>query len=181
MRFREALDKALYWLLVTLMAVMVVNVLWQVASRFVLKSPSSFTDELARFLLIWVSLLGASYVTGKKLHLAIDILPSKLQGKKQRNLNVLINLLVALFSVLVLVWGGIKLVYITLSLNQTSAALNVPLGYVYLALPLSGLIITYYSLTNLTEKREAPKEIGQELAQRPITEDELKDTERLHA
>lgn len=164
MKFREALDKALYWLLVILMSVMVVNVLWQVGSRFILKSPSSFTDELARFLLIWISLMGASYVTGKRLHLAIDILPSKLHGKKQRNLSILINVLVAAFALLAMVWGGVKLVYITLTLNQTSAALNVPLGYVYVVLPLSGLIIAYYSLVNLTEKREEPEEIGSEIA-----------------
>lgn len=143
---------------------MVLNVLWQVGSRFILRSPSSFTDELARFLLIWVSLLGASYVTGKKMHLAIDILPAKLEGKKQRNLNVLINVLVALFALFAMVWGGIKLVYITLTLNQTSAALNVPLGYVYLVVPLSGLIIIYYSIMNLTERREDLVELGKEIA-----------------
>jgi TRAP-type C4-dicarboxylate transport system permease small subunit len=146
------------------MAMMVLNVLWQVGSRFILRSPSSYTDELARYLLIWVSLLGASYVTGKKMHLAIDILPSRLHGKKQRNLNVLINVLVAIFALLTMVWGGIKLVYITLTLNQTSAALNVPLGYVYMAVPLSGLIIIYYSIMNLTEKNEDPVELGKDLA-----------------
>jgi TRAP-type C4-dicarboxylate transport system permease small subunit len=164
MKFRKRLDSTLYWLLVVLMAIMVLNVLWQVGSRFILRSPSSYTDELARFLLIWVSLLGASYITGKKMHLAIDILPSKLHGKQQRNLNVLINVLVAIFAFFAMVWGGIKLVYITLTLNQTSAALNVPLGYVYLAVPLSGLIIIYYSIMNLTEKNEDPVELGKDLA-----------------
>lgn len=164
MKFRERLDSTLYWLLVILMSLMVLNVLWQVGSRFILRSPSSYTDELARFLLIWVSLLGASYVTGKKMHLAIDILPSKLEGKKQRNLNVLINVLVAVFALFAMVWGGIKLVYITLTLNQTSAALNVPLGYVYLVVPLSGLIIIYYSIMNLTAKPEDPVELGKEIA-----------------
>ncbi|GAB3533865.1 TRAP transporter small permease [Pontibacter brevis] len=164
MKFRERLDSTLYWLLVGLMAFMVLNVLWQVGSRFILRSPSSFTDELARFLLIWVSLLGASYVTGKKMHLAIDILPAKLEGKKQRNLNVLINVLVALFAFFGMVWGGINLVYITLTLNQTSAALNVPLGYVYLVVPLSGIIIIYYSIMNLFEKPEDPVELGKEIA-----------------
>ncbi|MHA6249306.1 TRAP transporter small permease [Pontibacter sp. CAU 1760] len=166
MKFKERLDSGLYWLLVTLMAVMVLNVLWQVGSRFILRSPSSFTDELARFLLIWVSLLGASYVTGKKMHLAIDILPSKLEGKKQQNLHVLIHTLVALFAFFAMVWGGIKLVYITLTLNQTSAALNVPLGYVYMVVPLSGLIIIYYSIINLRDKPATPVEIGEAIGKK---------------
>jgi len=142
---------------------MVLNVLWQVGSRFILRSPSSFTDELARYLLIWVSLLGASYVTGKRMHLAIDLLPARLEGKKQRNLNVLIHVLVAVFALLAMVWGGINLVYITLTLRQTSAALNVPLGYVYMVVPLSGLLIMYYSLAGLTESPEEPEEIGKEM------------------
>lgn len=164
MKLRRAIDHTLYTALVVLMAIMVLNVLWQVASRYLVGSPSSFTDELARYLLIWVGLLGASYVTGKKMHLAIDILPSTLQGKKERNLNIFINTIVALFAFFVMVWGGIKLVYITLTLEQTSATLNLPLGYVYSVLPLSGLIIIYYSIVNLTEKREDPEELGKELA-----------------
>ncbi|GHA74793.1 TRAP transporter small permease [Pontibacter akesuensis] len=164
MKLRKTVDSVLFTLLVVLMSVMVLNVLWQVASRYVVQSPSSFTDELSRYLLIWVGLLGASYVSGKKLHLAIDIVPSKMQGKGARNLNIFIHLLVALFAFFVMVWGGINLVYITLTLGQTSASLGLPLGYVYTALPLSGLLIIFYSLMNLTEKEEDPEEIGKELA-----------------
>ncbi|MCC9168488.1 TRAP transporter small permease [Pontibacter harenae] len=161
---RKTIDKMLFTTLVVLMSVMVLNVLWQVASRYLVRSPSAFTDELARYLLIWVGLLGASYVSGKKMHLAIDILPSKMAGKGARNLNIFIHLLMALFAFFVMVWGGIKLVYITLTLDQTSASLGIPLGYVYTVLPLSGLLIIFYSLVNLTEKEEDPEEIGREMA-----------------
>ena len=160
---RKKIDSFLFIFLVFLMSFMVLNVLWQVASRYLLRSPSSFTDELARFLLIWVGLLGAAYVTGKKLHLAIDIIPSKLTGKGAKNLNIFINLTVALFAALVMVWGGLRLVYLTLTLNQTSAALNMPLGYVYSVLPLSGLIIIYYSILNLLEDPKESEVIGKEM------------------
>lgn len=150
MKLRQQIDKILYWTLVILMGLMVINVLWQVASRYIVQSPSAFTDELARFLLIWVGLLGAGYATGKKLHLAIDLLPTKLEGKASgKRLNILINCVVALFAVFVLIWGGANLVYITLVLEQPSAALGVPLGYVYTVIPLSGLLILYYSIHNL--------------------------------
>ena len=62
MRIRKIIDKMLESLLIILMAVLVIDVLWQVASRYLLTSPSSITDELAGFLLIWVGLLGAAYV-----------------------------------------------------------------------------------------------------------------------
>lgn len=160
---RRLIDTTLFWLLVFLMGLMTLNVLWQVASRYLVQSPSSFTDELARYLLIWVGMLGSSYVTGKKMHLAIDILPSKLQGKKEKNLSIFINLVVAVFALLVMVWGGIKLVYITLTLNQMSPALNLPLGYVYAVLPLSGVLIVYYCLANMYEKRPDAEELGREI------------------
>lgn len=73
MRFREKIDKILENFVVGLMGILVIDVLWQVTSRYVLSSPSSFTDELAGFLLIWVGLFGSAYVAGKNEHLAIDL------------------------------------------------------------------------------------------------------------
>jgi len=127
---------------------MVVNVLWQVASRYLLGSPSLFTDELANFLLIWVGLFGAAYAAGQKAHLAIDILPNKLTGHKKHILNLIISILSIFFALTVMVIGGARLVWLTLSLEQLSATLRVPLGYVYLAIPLSGLLIIYYTIVD---------------------------------
>jgi TRAP-type C4-dicarboxylate transport system permease small subunit len=62
------------------------------------------------------------------------------------------------------VWGGLKLVYITLVLGQISPALNIPLGWVYSVLPLSGLLITYYSLSNLFAPPPAAVQLGKEIA-----------------
>lgn len=149
MSFRHKVDKVLEWVLVFLMAVLVVDVLWQVASRYILASPSSFTDELAGFLLIWVGLLGAAYVTGKGDHLAIDLLIQKSSEKRKRVLLLFINILIALFVILVFIIGGVWLVYTRFYLNVISAALEIPLGYVYLVMPLSGIIILYYSVDNL--------------------------------
>ena len=149
MKLRESIDRIIYMILAGLMAVMVINVLWQVLSRYIFTSPSSWTEELARYLLIWIGLLGAGYVTGKKLHLAIDLLPSKLTGVKAKRLNIVINVLVALFAFFVLIWGGLNLVYITYVLEQPSPALGIPLAFIYTVLPFSGIVIIYYSLDNL--------------------------------
>lgn len=146
---RNKIDRTLGGVLVILMALMVINVLWQVASRYLLGSPSIFTDELANFLLIWVGLLGAALATGKKMHLAIDILPNKLDGKNHKILMTFVAILVGLFALSVMVIGGIRLVYLTLLLEQLSPTLQVPLGYIYLVIPISGLIIIYYSISNL--------------------------------
>lgn len=131
---------------------MVLNVLWQVFTRFIMKSPSSFTDELSRYLLIWVGLLGAAYATGQKLHLSIDILPSKSNPRIQKILYVIINVFVSLFAFFIMIVGGINLVYLTYSLDQYSAALEVSLAVIYVVIPLSGILIIFYSILNLFEK-----------------------------
>ncbi|MFK7845791.1 MAG: TRAP transporter small permease [Rhodothermales bacterium] len=145
-KLKSLVDKALSGILVVLMSLLVIDVLWQVFSRYVLNDPSSFTEELARFLLMWVGLLGASYAAGRKMHLAVDILPNKLEGKRKSYLNLFILVCTVLFALTVMVFGGIRLVTITLFLGQTAAALQMPLGYVYLILPISGLLIAFYAI-----------------------------------
>jgi len=149
---KKIVDKILSWIVIVLMAVITVNVLWQVFSRFVLQNPSSFTEELARYMLIWIGILGAAYVAGQKLHLAIDLLSTKLKGNSKAFLEIFIQLCIFAFSFFVLLIGGIRLVYITLELNQISAALQVPLGYVYLVLPVSGALMMFYSAYFIVEE-----------------------------
>ena len=146
---RKAADFILSRFVIIVMAVLVLDVLWQVASRYIMREPSSWTDELAGFLLIWVGLFGAAYATGKKDHLAIDLLPRKLDPAGRKNLYLLINGLIGAFALIVLVVGGVRLVYITFKLNQISSALEIPVGYVYLVLPVSGLFILFYAVHDM--------------------------------
>ena len=139
------------------MAAMTLNVLWQVFSRFLLQNPSSFTEELARYMLIWVGILGAAYVAGQKLHLAIDLLPTKLKGRSKAYLEIFINLTIFVFALTVLVIGGIRLVSITLMLNQISAAMQIPLGYIYTVLPISGGLMLFYSFYFIMKQIELLK------------------------
>jgi TRAP-type C4-dicarboxylate transport system permease small subunit len=154
-RVKKRIDKLLELALIFLMGANVLNVLWQVFTRFVLKDPSSFTEELARFLLIWVGLLGASYAAGKKMHLAIDVILQSLKNKKKTMVEIIIQTMIFLFSFFVMVAGGLRLVSITLTLNQISAALRIKLGYVYLVLPLSGLLIMFYAAVFIIERLQA--------------------------
>ena len=149
--FRTILDRSLERVLIVLMVVMVFNVLWQVFTRFILGSPATFTEELARYILIWVGMLGAAYVTGKKMHLSIDFFTSKMTGAVKYWSEIFIQVCVFLFGLFGMVIGGVYLVYLTLYLKQTSAALQIPLGYVYIAIPVGGLLIMYYSASALYE------------------------------
>lgn len=139
-------EKCLRYLLIVLMALLVLDVLWQVITRFILSTPSSFTEELSRFLLIWIGLLGAALAYKDSMHLGLDILTKDLTGKKKLYSDLLVHVLVAIFAIVVLIVGGGNLVSLTLSLNQVSASMGILMGYVYVALPLSGALILLYSM-----------------------------------
>ena len=144
-RFTHILTKVLRFILIILMAVIVLDVTWQVITRFILKNPSSFTEELAGFLLIWIGILGASYALHTRSHLGIDILTYKLKGAKKQTVEVVVYTIVLLFALFVMVVGGMRLVNLTFDLNQVSAAMGIPIGYVYLVLPVSGILMMFYS------------------------------------
>lgn len=148
-RAKRVLDRMLGALLIVLMGAAVVNVLWQVFARFVLNAPSSFTEELARFLLIWVGVLGAGYAVGQHDHLALELLPDRLEGRAQAWLKIAIQGCILGFALAILIVGGVQLVYTQLSLGQTSASLGLPLGYVYLVLPLSGAVMVFYAAVHI--------------------------------
>ncbi|MGC9364067.1 MAG: TRAP transporter small permease [Fidelibacterota bacterium] len=145
-RIKIFVDRWLSRILIGLMAFSVLNVLWQVLTRFILKHPSSYTEELARFLLIWVGMLGAAWASGQKMHLAIDYFTLKMKPDLQRFVGLFIQVVVFLFALFVMVIGGLRLVTITLALNQTSAALQIKLGYVYAVVPISGVLIMFYAV-----------------------------------
>jgi len=140
------IDKILANILVILMAVIVVDVSWQVFTRFILQNPSSFTEELATFLLIWIGLLGASYALRTKAHLGIDVLTYKLKGVPKYIIEIFVYGSIVIFCLFIMVIGGWRLVKLTFTLNQISAAMGIKMGYVYLVIPLSGVLMIFYSI-----------------------------------
>lgn len=149
MTLRQKIDKILANALVVIMAVMVINVLWQVFTRFIVGTPSSFTDELARYLMIWLGILGAAYVSGRNMHVAIDVLPLRFSASTQKKLKLIVYSLIVVFAFFAMVIGGLRLVYITYILDQYSPALQMPLAVVYFTIPLSGVLIIYYKISDI--------------------------------
>ena len=148
-QIRSQLDKIIELLLVSILSAMVINVLWQIITRYFSASPSSFSDELARYLMIWLGLMGSAYVSGKKEHVSIDYFLKKLNHKKRILLNRLIDFIILFFAFFVMIIGGGHLVFVTIKLEQLSPSLQIPLGFVYSVIPLSGLIIIFYQISNI--------------------------------
>ena len=135
--------------LITIFAVLVVDVIGQVFARYVLNTSFSFTEELARFLLIWLSIIGAAYLNAERAHLSMDFLYAKWSAINRRRASIFGEVTIFVFAFFVMVVGGSNLVYTTLYLDQLSGTLQIPLGYVYVVLPVCGLLIMCFSVYHI--------------------------------
>lgn len=145
----EKTCRTLEIILISIFGILTINVLVQVFSRFILNQSFAFTEELARFSLIWLSILGAAYLSGKREHLSMDFLYQKFSTTQKKKVLIFIEITIFLFALAVMVIGGFNLVYITLHLEQLSGTLRVPLGYVYAVFPFSGLLIMFFSVYHM--------------------------------
>lgn len=145
---KQSIDKALASFLVFIFFLLVICVIWQVLARWFGIS-SLFTDEAARYMFIWVGLFGAAYAHGLHRHLAVDLLITALKGKTRQSLQFVLHGLVIAFASTVMVYGGGKLLLNTFTNGQITPTLQIPMWIIYLSLPASGALITFYSLYDL--------------------------------
>ena len=142
----------LEYLLIIVFSVLVFAVVWQILSRYIFNQPSTVTEELARFLLIWLALFGASYTFLERGHLSIDLFSEKISIEKRYILLLSLDLVAALFGIILTI-GGALLVYRNFELGQLTPALQIPMAVIYLAAPLNGLIILAHSFSEFTRRR----------------------------
>ena len=145
----RTIDKALAGTLIFAMVSILLTVIWQVVSRYVLKDPASVTEELSRFILIWIGILGAAYAYRQNAHLGFNLVVERQSAAVKRVLLTLVEVIVIVFCVLVMLFGGSELVLLTLELEQISAALGIKMGLIYSVLPISGTLIIAYALLNI--------------------------------
>ncbi|WP_437492309.1 TRAP transporter small permease [Sorangium sp. So ce1014] len=151
LRLHAGLIRMLEVVLVAAFAALTLDTLWGVFSRYVLGNQSRWTEELAVYLLVWISLLGAGLAYGEKAHLGVDYFVGKMDPAAQRVAAIAIELLVASFAGFALAYGGFTLVSKTLEARQVSPALGLQVGYAYLAVPISGIFFLTFCIENLVE------------------------------
>ncbi len=138
------------WLLKALLAILFFTlfgcVILQVFTRYVLNDPAIFTEEVSRYAMIWLSLLGAAYACGRIEHMAYTMLPDTLSGARLHMHMRSVAIVVMLFALGVMCYGGGRLVLRTFEFNQLTATMQWPMAYVYLCIPLSGLLIVFYQI-----------------------------------
>lgn len=141
---KKVLDTCLYWIVVVLFGFLVYVVVWQVFSRQVLGSPATWTDEAARLTFVWLGLFAAAFVFGERGHIAVDFFARKLPAAAERWLAVGVQLIVIGFAVAILGWGG--WLASQNAWTQALGALPFTYGQMYLAIPVAGILILFYSL-----------------------------------
>lgn len=154
-RIRKSLDRLLEVICCLILTVMVAVSCWQVISRYVVGRPSTITEELLRFMLVWISMLGMAYVAGKQQHISLTLLLDKVSARMRQWWMIVLQMTFIAFSMWILIIGGMKISAI--SMLQISPALGVPMGQVYYALPLSGVLIIIYSVLNILDALHALK------------------------
>ncbi|WP_042470809.1 TRAP transporter small permease [Bacillus ndiopicus] len=156
---KKTLDKILSTICVGLFGALVVLVTWQVFTRFILNNPSTITEELAKYCFVWLVLFGAAFVFGENGHMRIEFIQEAFPMKLKIIAQIFIELSIIMFSVLVIVIGGLTIT--KLAWTQMSAALMIPVGYLYAVVPISGLFIVFYCIYNIYTiiKTKKPLEI----------------------
>lgn len=167
---RMVLCRLLEVALILAVLVLVLVVLWGVLTRasgslviwlssrgiepwaFLPRGQNKYSEEFARFLLIWVSLLGGAVAFGEKAHLGVDYFVGKLDRNAQKLMSILGQVTVLFFAVSIFIIGGRSIV--ANNMLQGAPALGVfglKMGHVYLALPIAGLFIILFTIEQLLE------------------------------
>lgn len=146
---RRCIDTVIKVICIALFAFMVVIGTYQILVRYIFNSPSTVSEELLTYSFTWMSLFAAAYVFGKRDHMRMGFLADKLSADKLKVLNTVIEVITILFAVIVMVYGGISIT--KLSMTQKTASLGIPMGYIYLVIPITGIIITVYGILNIID------------------------------
>lgn len=156
LKFKNAMTYGLECVLILAVGVLVLDVVWGVFSRYVLGEQTKWTEELARFLLIWITMLGGAVAFGTKGHLGVDFFVSRFHPDARKMMTVVAHLLVLFFAGTIFLYGGGRVVADALAIEQMTPALRWKMGYVYLALPISGFFMILYTVENLIETLATP-------------------------
>ena len=155
-KLKQMIDKAVEWFSIALVIVMVLLVLWQVIARYLLNSPSSFSEALTRYLFVWLVLITSTYAFGSREHMYISALNDRLRGKIRTVVNILIEVLTILFAACVMVFGGS--IITRMQIVSLDSSPHIPMGVVYAVIPVCGVITVFYCICNILEELEKAKE-----------------------
>lgn len=149
-KLRNVLDFISEKTSILLFGITVILVVWQVAARYIFNSPLTWSETLAKYLFVWLVLINSAYIFGKKEHMNIGFFKDQLPLKAQLVLSFVVEAAVLGFAVCILLSGGWAAMKI--GAPQKDAALKISMGYIYGAIPISGLLTMLYTVCNIADR-----------------------------
>lgn len=144
-KINEIIDKVMTAFLAIAMLSLLLGGAWQIFTRWVVRDPSTFTDEFLRYALIWSAMIGSAYCFYKNEHLALDLFSSKARGVPKILLTIFIEAAIIFFVVYVFIWGGIK---VASNATNASSVMKIPFKVLYSVFPISGVLIVITRIIN---------------------------------
>jgi TRAP-type C4-dicarboxylate transport system permease small subunit len=127
---------------VLFLLVMFASVLIQIFFRYVLQSPLTWTEEVARYSFIWTVLLGAAFAVRKKEHVVMDVLVKHFPIYLQRYISIALNVIIFI-SLLYLLPVSWKFFYFMK--NVSAPTLKISWGFLFFSAPLSIALMTIHT------------------------------------
>lgn len=144
---KKVIDSVMEWCCVAILAIMTLLITYQVITRYCFNKPSAFSETLAQNLFVWLVMFGSAYVFGLRDHLSITFLKDKMTGMPRLIVEILTEITIALFALLVMIVGGYN--GAMKQMTTLDAALQIPVGWIYSAIPFCGVIILFYVIYNI--------------------------------
>ena len=148
-RFNDAMNKVFGYFLAFVLAFMIVIIFWQVIARYVVGSSLSWSEELSRFLMIFLVLIGSSIALRDGKLIAVEVVQDALKGNAKKCLKIIAQLISIVFYVILIKYG----MEVANSFgNQVAPGTRISMYFIYLSLPIGGLLLLMNSITCILEE-----------------------------
>lgn len=149
MKLKKALINVLSAICVVLFIVITIIGTYQVFSRYALNRPSAWSEELLTYGFAWMTFIAIALVFGKRDHMKLSFVIEKFSGQKRKNIEIINEIIVLIFSTLVFIYGGLTICKLTIL--QITPALQLKMGLIYSIIPITGILIDIFSILNIQE------------------------------
>lgn len=150
----DKLEKIMINILAIIFGIMVFAIFYQIVLRAFSKT-NVWSEEITRYLFVWLSMLGSAVALRRGSHMQVDILIDLFPDKVKNAIEFLTNTLVIAFFLLIIIYGS-NLVAMTY--KQSSAGLGIPMSYPYLALPVGGALMLLFTIEAIIKKHKIKKD-----------------------
>ncbi|MGE4352556.1 MAG: TRAP transporter small permease [Oscillospiraceae bacterium] len=143
------LNKILSGVVAALLAFMSLLAVYQVFMRYIMKNPSTMSEDILSYSFVWISLIATALVFGERDHMNLTFFLDKGSPVVKLILSLLSEALVIIIAFMVFLVGGNK--FMNVGAIQVSPTLGITMDLVYLILPVSGILIILFSVINMIE------------------------------